>query len=320
MTRVMVTGCAGYVGSVLVGELLARKYQVTGVDNLFFGNGSALLPHLGDPNFTFVKADVQDDLQMSRLAMWCDAVVPLAALVGAPLCEKDEDHKRWAASTNSWAVSNLMAVLSKDQRVVYPNTNSGYGTTDGTRACVETDPLTPISLYGVTKGEGEKAVLDHPNGVSFRLATVFGASPRMRLDLMVNDFTHKLYRDRHISLFEPHFLRNYVGVRDVARAFIYALEHPDRVKPGAYNLGLPTANLTKAQLARTVCHELGLPLEKCVSVGDGKDPDQRNYLVSNDKILATGFAFGHTLFQGIREVMQVVATHTPEQLKSMRNV
>jgi len=317
--KILVTGCAGYVGSVLVGRLLDWGYTVVGVDKLMFNNGPALLPYLGHPCFEFHELDVQDTLPVSGLAAECDVVIPLAALVGAPLCDKDGRHNEMAHAVNYWAVKNLVKGLSHHQLVIYPNTNSGYGTTEGTRACTEDDQLAPISTYGWTKGEGEKAVLDHPKGVSFRLATVFGASPRMRLDLMVNDFTVKLKRDKSISIFEPHFMRNFVGVQDVACAFIHAIQRPKRVAPGAYNLGLPDANLTKMQLAHEVCDVLGLPLS-AATVGAGEDPDKRNYLVSNDKILATGFRFGHRLVDGIREVATVYDTHTPAQLAQMRNV
>lgn len=321
---VFVTGCAGYVGSVLVGRLLRAGCKVIGVDDLSVGSPHALLGHVANPRFEFHRLDVRDfpSLMMAG-ADKADVVVPLAAVVGAPACQKRPEY---AKEVNQDAVGALVKRLSRDQRVVYPNTNSGYGETDGSSECTEADPLSPISVYGVTKCEGEKYVLDHPNSVVFRLATVFGASPRMRLDLMVNDFAYKLsllrkadfYRalSNPFTVYEPHFKRNFVGVQDVARAFIYAMQHPET--KGVYNLGLPTANLTKMELAHRVCDVVGVPRE-LVAVGHGRDPDRRNYIVSNAKLLATGFKFEHGLDDGIREVAAISKMFTHEQAAAMRN-
>ena len=318
-STVLVTGCAGYVGSVLVGRLLDAGYRVVGVDSLVYDNGPALLPHLGRPRFEFVAADVRDVPAVAALAARCDVVMPLAALVGAPACDRDADARRAAEAVNCTAVRGLVAGLSRDQLVVYPNTNSGYGETDGSRACTEADPLAPISTYGRTKCAGEDAVLGHPRAVSLRLATVFGASPRMRLDLLVNDFTARLVRAGRLELFEPHFVRNFVGVRDVARAFLHMAGWLERGGAGgAYNLGHPDLNLTKRALALTVAGLLGLG-PACVTTGPGTDPDRRNYLVSNDKVLGTGFRFEHDLGDGVRAVAAAVRAHTPDQLARMRN-
>jgi len=332
--NVLVTGCCGYIGSVLVGQLLNAGCRVIGVDNLFYKNGYAVLPYLGHERFQFFRMDVQDTRNLAFLAEQCDVIIPLAAMVGAPICEKDEHHIRWATSINSWSITDLVESLSPNQRVIYPNTNSGYGQTEGDRYVTEHDLLAPISVYGKTKCEGEKAVLNHPNGVSLRLATVFGASPRMRMDLMVNDFTWRLFNIRHrlnlresgktigttkadvqLSIYEPHFKRNFVHVRDVCNAFLFMLgRHHLR---GPYNLGLPTANLTKMELAHAICDILGLD-RRVVVVGNGEDPDKRNYLVSNEKILSTGFLFKHTLEMGVREVETVCSTCST-QLGDMRN-
>ena len=316
--RILVTGCAGYIGSTLVGHLLKARCRVIGVDNLMFDNGSALLPFLGDPNFEFFNGDVTDSALMVSLVRYCDSIVPLAAIVGAPLCDREPSL---AKAVNYEAIKTIVAAASPDQRIVYPNTNSGYGQTDGNSFVTEEDPLTPISVYGRTKCDAEKVVLDHPNSATLRLATVFGASPRMRMDLMVNDFTGRIYALKQtggsFSIFEPHFKRNFVGVQDVARAFLFMLMNSWH--KGAYNLGLPTANLTKMELALRICDVLGVSRE-VVKVGDGKDPDQRNYLVSNDKILSAGFEFRHDLETGIREVAQVVSLLPAEQVKKMRNI
>lgn len=311
--KVLVSGAAGYIGSVLVGELLQQGHYVTAVDNLTYDNGGALLPYIGNPGFEFHREDVRNWLPAQNLAKKCDVIIPLAALVGAPLCEKRPEA---AHDINHMAVHALVKSLSKYQRVISPNTNSGYGATDGTKACTEENPLNPISVYGVTKCAGERCVLEHENAVSLRLATVFGASPRMRMDLMVNDFSRRLLVDRQLKLYEGHFLRNFVGVRDVARAFCHFAF--DCHATGVFNLGLPTANLTKLELAHRVCDMYQLS-RRAVSEEVGNDPDKRNYLVSNDKVLATGFHFEQSLEDGIVEVAKVVGTHTPAQLAAMRN-
>lgn len=321
---VLLTGAAGYIGSTLVGHLLDARYRVIGVDNLTYDNGPALLPYVGHPHFSFERLDVQDEAPVNILARKADVVIPLAALVGAPLCEREPERAR---AVNRAAVESLARTLSPHQLLLYPNTNSGYGQTDGNSFVTEEDPLTPISVYGETKCAAERAVLDHPNGIAFRLATVFGASPRMRLDLMVNDFTrHLAARKRQaddaqkliipFAIFEPHFKRNFVGVRDVCRAFVHMLTYTG--PRGVFNLGLPTANLTKMELAHKVCDAIGLSREAVV-VGEGKDPDRRNYLVSNDKVLRAGFKFEQSLEAGIREVARVCDLVTHEQAKSMRN-
>lgn len=326
-TKVLVTGAAGYIGSQLCGYLLRAGYHVIAVDNLMYNNMHALLGHLGDSRFEFYKMDVRDGL--SIIASRSDVVIPLAALVGAPLCEQRRPEA-WAV--NYGAVKELVESLSPGQRVILPNTNSGYGATNGETFCVEEDELNPISEYGRSKCEAEKAVLDHENSVVLRLATVFGSSPRMRMDLMVNDFTASLEKISrgfmHVSpidglpagrfrLYEPGFKRNFVSVRDVSRVFCHFMFN--YYHHGVFNVGLSDANLTKMELAHTICDELGLDRGVVVEA-EGKDVDGRNYLVSNDKLLSTGFRFGHSLLSGIREVIWICRTHSVEELQKMRNV
>lgn len=322
--KVLVTGCAGYIGSVLVDFLLKQRYTVIGVDNLIYNNGSALFGYVGHPLFEFHRLSVCEEEKIFKLAAEADVIIPLAAIVGAPACDK---KGYMARVTNHYAVANLVKTLSNFQTVIYPNTNSGYGQTDGESFCTEEDKLTPISLYAVTKCDAEQAVLSHPRGASLRLATVFGVSPRPRLDLMVNDFTSKLVAIREgrksggfpynsLRVFDPHFRRNFVHVRDVCRAFIHVMKLD---LTGAYNVGLPAANLTKMELAHKVCDVIGLD-RGAVGVGEGEDPDQRNYLVSVEKLYNTYFRCAHGLDEGIREIEQLCLIASKTQLKKMGNV
>lgn len=316
MTRVLVTGAAGYIGSLLCQRLLRDGFKVMGMDTFLYQNEQAMLHLLGDSNFTLIEHDVRNLQGMRSFIRQADVVMPLAGIVGAPVCDR---APRWAWSVNRDAVAGLVRELSSSQRVVYPNTNSGYGQTDGKNQVTEDDPLTPVSIYGQSKVEAEKTVLDHPLGVSLRLATVFGPSPRMRFDLMVNDFTQVLARGGTLWIYEPHFKRNFVHVRDVARAFVHMA--CDYRLTGAFNVGLPDANLSKLDLAHAIASCLNID-PACVRIGEGQDPDKRNYLVSNDKLLATGFTFHHSLAQGVRDVAQMIwlLMLTPLQLEKMGNV
>ncbi len=320
--KVLVTGAAGYIGSMLCGYLLRNKYQVVAADNLLYDNGQALAGYIGEPGFEFVKADVTQPPLLRHLVDYVDAIIPLAALVGAPICEK---NPALARAVNYFSIKSLMSFAKSGQRVIFPNTNSGYGQTDGSVFCSETDPLNPISVYGKTKCEAEKAVLDRENTVVFRLATVFGTSPRMRFDLLANDFTHALCRIRfplcrepvpYLEIFEPQFKRNFVHIRDVCRAFLFALG--EQRMEGVYNLGHPLANLSKIELAWKICDELGLN-HSVVKIGEGVDPDCRNYLVSNDKVIGAGFRFEHPLEKGVREVADLFKLLPREAMKQMRN-
>lgn len=328
---ILITGAAGYIGSMMVGYFLREQYRVIGVDNFTYSVGP-ILPHLGDPNFEFYRVDardLEDGSVMSVAAKQADVVIPLAALVGAPLCEK---RPKDAASVNYFAIRDLLRKVDKWARVLYPNTNSGYGQTDGENFLTEEDPLNPISVYGRTKCQAEKVVLEHRNSAVFRLATVFGASSRPRFDLLVNDWTAKLYymhygyytddnwhhkAPSHLKIYEPGHKRNFVHVRDVCRAFGWAMTN--RKMTGVYNLGLPTANLTKWELAQTICKELRIP-ESRLSIAEGSDPDQRNYLVSNQKLLDTGFVFRHGLASGIHEVARICSMLHPESVEKMGNL
>lgn len=295
--KILVTGAAGYLGSILCEHLLAAGHRVTAVDS--FAHGIPSLAHFcAHPGFTLERADVRDAAAMTPLYGSHDTIIPLAALVGAPLCAREPEA---AVAVNLTAVEKMLSVLGRDQRVLMPITNSGYGIGAKDGYCTEDSPLNPISLYGKTKVDAEAAVLDRGNAISFRLATVFGMSPRMRLDLLVNDFVHRAVTDRSIVLFEAHFRRNYIHVRDVARAFLHGLDRFDVLKDNIFNVGLSDANLTKRELCEKIREQV--PALQILEAPVGEDPDKRDYLVSNAKIEATGYAPAFSLEEGIAELI-----------------
>jgi len=296
--NVLVTGGAGYIGSVLIPELLALGHNVTAIDNFSF-NQPSLLECCKYDTFQVVRGDVRDEKIMAKLMAKADVIVPLACLVGAPICAQRPLEAR---SINLDAIKMLIDMSSKDQKFLSPTTNSGYGVGEAGIFCTEETPLRPVSLYGVLKVELEKHLLDSQRAISFRLATAFGVSPRMRIDLLVNDFTYRAVIDRFVVLFEAHFKRNYIHVRDVGRAFIHGLNHWDQMKGQAYNVGLSDANLSKMEL----CLEIKklVPEFTIMESEIGKDPDQRNYIVSNDKIEKTGYQPAVSLQKGIAELIK----------------
>ena len=295
--HVLVTGGAGYLGSILVPTLLARGCAVTAVDNFLYGQTS-LLDCCAYENFTIVRGDVRDERLMLPLLKKADVIMPLACLVGAPLCAQKPIEAR---SINLDAILMLLKNASKAQRFISPTTNSGYGVGQAGVFCTEETPMNPISLYGVLKVELEQALLA-AGAVSLRLATVCGVSPRMRLDLLVNDFTYRAVVDRFVVLFEAHFKRNYIHVRDVARAFCHALDHFDEMKGQPYNVGLSDANLSKMELCQEIQKQI--PDFTVMEAPIGKDPDQRNYIVSNAKIEATGYQPQVSIQRAIAELIQ----------------
>jgi nucleoside-diphosphate-sugar epimerase len=297
--RVLVTGGAGYLGSTLVPALLERGFGVTVVDNFMYDQDSlsACCYHKA---FALVRGDVRSMGVMRPLLKQADIIIPLAALVGAPLCDRDPLA---ATSTNKQAIVDMLGEISREQRVLLPITNSGYGVGEAGQFCTEETPIRPVSLYGRDKVEVEKQLLDrHPAAISFRLATVFGMSPRMRLDLLVNDFTYRACTDRFIVLFESHFKRNFIHVRDVARAFLHGIDRFDAMKGQIYNVGLSDANLSKRELCDRIAAHVP---EFVVHDSDiGKDPDQRDYIVSNEKVERTGYRPAFSLDDGIAELVK----------------
>lgn len=296
--NVLVTGGAGYLGSILVPELLKLGNRVTVIDNFMFGQ-STLLDCCAYDSFSVAKGDARDEDFLKPYVKKADFIIPLAALVGVPLCSRD---KVGTISTNRDAVATLSKLASKGQKIIIPTTNSGYGVGQKGVHCTEETPINPISTYGKTKMEAEKICLDRGDAISLRLATVFGASPRMRVDLLVNDFTYRAVRDRFVVVFEGHFKRNYIHVRDVTRAFIHAMENFEKMKDQAYNVGLSSANISKLELCAKIKETV--PGFVYMEASVGEDPDKRDYIVSNEKLEKTGFRPAWTLEAGIRELVK----------------
>ena len=296
--KILVTGGAGYLGSTMVPDLLAAGNKVTVVDNFMFKQTS--LNHVCyDPNFDVVKGDIRVESTIAGLLKKADIIIPLAALVGAPICSQDPVG---AQSTNHDAILMMMKHISKEQRVLMPTTNSAYGTGDEKNFCTEDSPLRPISKYAIDKVEIEKELMQHENAISFRLATVFGMSPRMRLDLLVNDFTYRAVYDKFVVLFEGHFKRNYVHVRDVSKAFIHGINNFEKMRGEIYNVGLSEANISKYELCQHI--QKLVPSFVFMEAPLAKEPDQRNYVVSNRKIEATGFKTSVDLSVGLAELVK----------------
>ena len=294
--NILIPGGAGYIGSVLSEMLLQQNHNVVVVDVFKFNENS--LNHLiNNPNFTVYKKDVRS-LDKDFLKNF-DCIIPLSAVVGAPACNLSQDE---AKTVNRDSIKNIIDCISDQQLMIYPTTNSGYGATTGEIHCDEKTPLNPISLYGTLKKEAEDMVMSRLNSICYRMATVFGISPRPRSDLLVNDFVYKAYNDKSIVLFESHFKRNFIHVRDIANAYSFSINNFDSLKSEIYNLGLSNANLTKMEL----CEKIKIYIKdlNIFTSEFGKDPDKRNYIVSNDKIEKKGFKASISIDEGIKELIK----------------
>jgi nucleoside-diphosphate-sugar epimerase len=296
--KILVTGGAGYIGSVLIPNLLSEGHEITVVDNFMYRQTS-LASSIRNERLNLVIGDVRDYTLMKELISMADIVIPLAAIVGAPACDK---YPREAESINKESILWMLNQLSPNQRIIMPTTNSAYGSGNDNNYCDETSPLNPLSRYARDKVTVEKALMDHAGATSFRLATVFGISPRMRLDLLVNNFTYRAVTDGFVIVFEGHFKRNYIHVLDVVQAFELALKDENGFRGQVFNVGLSTANISKIEL----CQEIKsiLPRFTYLESALGKDPDQRNYLVSNQKIEKLGFSPKVSLKSGLYELVK----------------
>ena len=297
--RILITGGAGYIGSVLVPFLLSKNYEITVIDNFLF-NQNSLLDVAINQKMTVYNSDVNNQILFKELIKRNDIIIPLAAIVGAPACNQ---NKKLAKEVNLEQLKFINKNISKNQKIIFPVSNSGYGVGKKDIYCDENSPLNPISLYGKLKVEAEKILLDRGNCITFRLATVFGSSPRMRIDLLVNDFVHRAVKDRFIVLFEPHFKRNYIHVRDVANAFFHGLKNFNVMKNQIYNVGDTNANLSKKEL----CLKIKKYVKKLTIIESefAEDPDKRDYIVSNAKLEKTGWKRKFSLDYGIKELINL---------------
>lgn len=296
--KILMTGGAGYIGSILVPQLLQAGHDVVVVDNFMYGQAS-LLDCCHEERFTLIRGDARDRDLIAGLVKKADVLLPLACLTGAPLTDKDPIAAR---TTTLDAIRLLLELRSKSQRILYPTTNSGYGIGEKGVYCDERTPLRPVSLYGRLKVDAENAILESGNAITFRLATAFGVSPRMRLDLLVNDFVYRAVNDGFVVLFEAHFKRNYIHVRDIARAFLHGMEKFESMRDQPYNVGLSDANLSKLELCEEIKKQS--PRFTFMEAPLGEDPDKRDYVVSNAKIEATGFKPMFSLQRGIAELIK----------------
>ena len=310
--KILITGGAGYLGSVIVDKMLKAGYEVVVLDKLLF-NQTSLLQYTSNPKFKFIYGDVRNLTELEILCKNADIIIPLAAIVGFPACAADP---KLAKEINFDQIVNIVR-FAKDKKILYPNTNSGYGVGVGQTECTEESPLTPISVYGQTKCDAENFLRENTSAITFRLATVFGVSPRMRTDLLVNDFTYKAITDKYIVVFEKNFKRNFIHVEDVASAFLFMLENYETYKGEVFNVGLTSANLSKKELLEKIQYHVK---DFAVAYNDYyEDPDKRDYIVSNSKLEGTGWVPEWDLDRGIKQLIQGYQMIVPKMGAEFRN-
>jgi nucleoside-diphosphate-sugar epimerase len=312
--KILITGGAGYLGSVITGVMLNEGYGVTVLDKLLF-NQTSLLQYTSNPKFKFIYGDVRNQIELEKLCDSHDVIIPLAAIVGFPACAADP---KLAKEINFDQIVNIVKFTNrKGKKILYPNTNSGYGVGKDDLFCTEESPLTPISVYGQTKCDAENFLRTSTDAVIFRLATVFGVSPRMRTDLLVNDFTYKAITDKYIVVFEKTFKRNFIHIEDVASAFLFMLKNYDTYKGEVFNVGLSSANLSKQELLEKIRDHIR---DFAINYNDFyEDPDKRNYIVSNEKIESTGWKPNWDLDMGIKQLIQAYQMIVPKMGSEFRN-
>jgi len=312
--KILITGGAGYLGSVIAGKMLDSGHKVIVLDKLLF-NQTSLLQYTSNPNFKFIYGDVRNETELERLCNEVDVIIPLAAIVGFPACAQDP---KLAKEINFHQIVNIVKFTNgKGKKILYPNTNSGYGLGTGQLECTEESPLTPISVYGQTKCEAENFLRTSTDAIVFRLATVFGVSPRMRTDLLVNDFVYKAITDKYIVVFEKSFKRNFIHIQDVANVFLFMLENYDKYKGDVFNVGLSNANLSKQELLEKIQTHVK---NFAVSYNDYyEDPDKRDYIVSNTKVESTGWSPKWDIDMGINELIMAYQMIVPKMGAEFRN-
>jgi nucleoside-diphosphate-sugar epimerase len=312
--KILITGGAGYLGSVITDKLLNEGYYVIVLDKLIF-NQTSLLQYTSNPNFKFIYGDVRNESLLEKLCNEVDVIIPLAAIVGFPACAQDP---KLAKEINFQQIVNIVKFTNgKGKKILYPNTNSGYGLGLGQSECNEESPLTPISVYGQTKCDAENFLRTSTDAIIFRLATVFGVSPRMRTDLLVNDFTYKAITDKYIVVFEKTFKRNYIHIEDVANAFLFMLKNYETYRNEVFNVGLSDANLSKQELLEKI--QTHVP-DFAISYNDYyEDPDKRDYIVSNEKIESTGWKPEWDLDKGIKQLIMAYQMIVPKMGSEFRN-
>ena len=300
MKKILVTGGAGYVGTTLVPMLLEAGHDVTVVDNLIFNNGDRMIPFINSKRFHFYKGDVRNTDLLKELVKDKEVIIHLAAYVGFPICRLKGEEESYSLNTD--ATQKLVDLLDDDQYLLFGSTGSNYGEVIG--ICTEETPLNPLSIYGRTKTEAEKIVMSRPNSTAFRFATAFGISPRMRLDLLVNDLTYKALTEGYAVIYESHFLRTFIHIQDLARSFVFAIDNQEKMTGQVYNVGSNKMNHTKKE----VCELIQKQVPECYfHYADIKeDADKRNYQVSYDKINKLGFEVEYTLEAGIKEIISSV--------------